>query len=129
MSEYISFSNKDFESCTGVREDAQYLHSRFKQLFESLKSNDIFNRLESRHGPIGGFALYQIRSGQPMDFNELKRKTKDVIYSGTNKYCFFPLDVGLMSQAGALNIFTTGESYEHAKHIQDEVVKSIGYRK
>ncbi|MFC2041542.1 hypothetical protein ACFLTY_04410, partial [Chloroflexota bacterium] len=42
MSEYISFSNKDFESCTGVREDAQYLHSRFKQLFESLKSNDIF---------------------------------------------------------------------------------------
>lgn len=33
---------KDFQSCTGNKRDAQYLHNRFKQLINIIQNNDIF---------------------------------------------------------------------------------------
>lgn len=38
----FSFIVKDFQSCTGKRRDAQYLHTRFKTMLVALQDNEIF---------------------------------------------------------------------------------------
>ena len=102
-----------------------YVNENNSRINGSTPALDLFARLEARHGQIESFILHQIRQGNPMMFDELVHRTKDILYSGKEKYCFFPLDVGLMSQTGALTILATGESYEHADDILSKTLDKI----
>ncbi len=86
---------------------------------------DIVNKFEQRHGRVESFNLYQIRKGKPMNFQELARKTESFLYCGESQYCFFPLDIGLINETGAITILTTGKNYQEAVNLKDEVIIQI----